>query len=69
MKLWEEINCNCLLAHSGGVAVLMLGLHVDKTQVKKLSLQLDCSVKAKNSGYIEINTRAFQILHVVGCHY
>lgn len=47
MKLWEEINCNCLLAHSGGVAVLMLGLHVDKTQVKKLSLQLDCSVGKK----------------------
>lgn len=47
MKLWKEINCNCLLAHSGGVAVLMLGLHVDKTQVKKLSLQLDCSVGKK----------------------
>lgn len=48
MKLWEEINCICLLAHSGGVAVLKwLGLHVDKTQVKKLSLQLDCSVGKK----------------------
>lgn len=47
MKLWEEINCNCLLAHSGGVAVLMLSLHVDKTQVKKLSLQLDSSVGKK----------------------
>ena len=47
MKLWEEINCNWLLAHSGGVTVLMLGLHVDKTQVKKLSLRLDCSVGKK----------------------